>query len=102
MTNSAPDPNEKLSERLAGGNLHHALIFQGNDLDEIERNALSLTRKILGMPQGKSEHPDLFHLRPSGKMRIISVEKTRNLIANLIARQTREEQKSPFFMNLTG
>lgn len=83
MTNSAPDPNEKLSERLAGGNLHHALIFQGNDLDEIERNALSLTRKILGMPDENAEHPDLFHLRPSGKMRIISVEKTRNLIGEL-------------------
>ena len=80
MTKSATGPNEKLSERLAGGNLHHALIFQGNDLDELERHALGLTREILGMSEEMSEHPDLFHLRPSGKMRIISVEKTRNLI----------------------
>ena len=83
MTNSAPDPNEKLSERLADGNLHHALIFQGNDLDEIERHALRLTREILKMPAENSEHPDLFHLRPSGKMRIISVDKTRTLIGEL-------------------
>ena len=83
MTNSAPDPNEKLSERLADGNLHHALIFQGNDLDTIERDALSLAREILSIPGGNTEHPDLFHLRPTGKMRIISVEKTRNLISEL-------------------
>ena len=83
MTKSATGPNEKLSERLADGNLHHALIFQGNDLDELERHALSLTREILGMSEEMSEHPDLFHLRPSGKMRIISVEKTRNLIGEL-------------------
>ena len=83
MTNSAPDPNDKLSERLADGNLHHALIFQGNDLDTIERDALYLARKILSIPEKSSEHPDLFHLRPTGKMRIISVEKTRNLISEL-------------------
>jgi DNA polymerase III delta prime subunit len=83
VTNSAPDPNEKLSERLADGKLHHALIYQGNDLDEIGRHALRLTREILEMPAGNSEHPDLFHLRPSGKMRIISVDKTRTLIGEL-------------------
>jgi DNA polymerase III subunit delta' len=83
MTNSALDPVEKLSERLAEGNLHHALIFQGNDLEETERKALELTREILGMPDERTQHPDLFHLRPSGKMRIISVEKTRNLIGEL-------------------
>jgi DNA polymerase-3 subunit delta' len=83
VTNSSPDPNEKLSERHADGNLHHALIFQGNDLEEIELHALRLTREILEMPAGNSEHPDLFHLRPSGKMRIISVDKTRNLIGDL-------------------
>lgn len=83
MVPPPPDPNEKLSERLADGNLHHALIFQGNDLEAIERNALSLTRKILAMPEENSEHPDLFHLRPTGKMRIVSVEKTRNLISEL-------------------
>ena len=35
------------------------------------------------MNQDSWEHPDLFHLRPAGKMRIISVEKTRELISDL-------------------
>jgi DNA polymerase-3 subunit delta' len=35
------------------------------------------------MSKDKEEHPDLFHLRPSGKARIITVEKTRGLISNL-------------------
>ena len=33
--------------------------------------------------ESQNEHPDLFHLRPAGKARIISVEKTRELISNL-------------------
>ena len=35
------------------------------------------------MNQDSRDHPDLFHLRPAGKMRIISVEKTRELISDL-------------------
>lgn len=35
------------------------------------------------MEEGRRDHPDLFHLRPAGKARIISVEKTRELIALL-------------------
>jgi DNA polymerase-3 subunit delta' len=35
------------------------------------------------MSDEQLEHPDLFHLRPSGKMRIISADITRNLISEL-------------------
>lgn len=35
------------------------------------------------MKEDANEHPDLFHLRPSGKARIITVEKTRSLIDGL-------------------
>ena len=54
------------------GELHHGLIFHGNSLDAIEQEALILTRNILDIDERNSEHPDLFHLRPTGKMRVIT------------------------------
>ena len=80
---SSPSALEKLGQRLAAGSLHHGLLFHGNDLNELERQARNLAGEALLMPNESSEHPDLFHLRPSGKMRIISVDKTRALIGEL-------------------
>jgi len=74
---------QKLQSEFENNSLHHALIFQGAELGRIEDNALHLTRKVLSMNQDQKEHPDLFHLRPAGKMRIIGVEQTRNLISEL-------------------
>ncbi len=73
----------KLRQRLTEGSLHHGLLFHGNDLKELERQARELASAALLMPDESVEHPDLFHLRPSGKMRIISVDKTRALISEL-------------------
>lgn len=73
----------KLQTEFSGNSLHHALIFQGNQLLQIEESALCLTRTILGIKANQNEHPDLFHLRPAGKMRIIGVEQTRALISEL-------------------
>ena len=80
---SSPSALEKLGQRLAAGSLHHALLFHGDDLNELERQARILAGKALLMSGESGEHPDLFHLRPSGKMRIISVDKTRALIGEL-------------------
>lgn len=80
---SSPSALEKLRQRLTAGSLHHALLFHGNDVNEIERQARNLAGEALLMPDEAHEHPDLFHLRPSGKMRIISVDKTRSLISEL-------------------
>lgn len=80
---SSPNTLDKLANRLATGSLHHALLFHGKDLGELERQAHDLAGKALLMPEESSGHPDLFHLRPSGKMRIISVDKTRALISEL-------------------
>ena len=74
---------DALLQRFSKGELHHGLIFHGNSLDAIEQEALILTRNILDIDERNSEHPDLFHLRPTGKMRVITVEKTRSLIAEL-------------------
>ncbi len=52
-------------------------------METVEAHALRLSRKILRMEDGVREHPDLFHLRPTGKMRIIAVDRTRELISDL-------------------
>ena len=80
---TSPSALEKLRQRLTDGSLHHGLLFHGNDLKELERQARELASTALLMPDEFLEHPDLFHLRPSGKMRIISVDKTRALISEL-------------------
>ena len=83
MEKGEQNPNNVLRNRFSEGDLHHGLIFQGNSIGCLEENALDLSRVILKMNQDSWEHPDLFHLRPAGKMRIISVEKTRELISDL-------------------
>ncbi|MDG1138007.1 MAG: hypothetical protein P8N49_00605 [Opitutales bacterium] len=76
-------PKAALLERFSVGELHHGLIFQGDPIASVESQALELSSVILSMPEGGKEHPDLFHLRPTGKMRIITVEKTRALLSTL-------------------
>ena len=83
MLSSASDKTNRLKTEFNSDSLHHALIFQGENLQVAERQAIELTRTILGMNEQKLEHPDLFHLRPTGKMRIISVDNTRDLISEL-------------------
>ena len=82
MPQDLSNPTECLKAQSAAGSLHHGLLFLGQRLQSVERQAMELTRSILGIPQEQNLHPDLFHLRPSGKARIITVEKTRELIGN--------------------
>ena len=77
------NPNLALLKRFSEGRLHHGLIFQGDPIDSVRDRAFELLKVILNMQEGSKEHPDLFHLRPSGKMRIITVEKTRSMISDL-------------------
>ena len=83
MAKFSSDPNDKLLQRLKDGTLHHAILFHGHDLESVEGHALSLAKQILHMNEEASEHPDLFRVRPAGKTRIISIDKTRELIAEL-------------------
>ena len=83
MPQDLSNPTECLKAQFAAGSLHHGLLFLGQRLQSVERQAMELTRSILGIPQEQNLHPDLFHLRPSGKARIITVEKTRELIGEL-------------------
>lgn len=84
---------EALEGDLASGRLHHALLIQGKNLTALECGALSLCRRILEMDETAREHPDLFHLRPSGKARLITVESTRELIADLNRTASQGERK---------
>ena len=83
MLNSANQKTEKLKTEFGSDSLHHALIFQGDNIQSVEHQAVLLIRSILGMGEDQFEHPDLFHLRPSGKMRIITADNTRALISEL-------------------
>lgn len=83
MLESADSKTQKLQSEFEQNSLHHALLYQGSQINQIEEQSLILTRTLLGMRDDQFEHPDLFHLRPSGKMRIISADVTRNLISEL-------------------
>ena len=58
-------------------------MLLGKHPDQLVKSSLDLIRDILRIPSEKNEHPDLFHLRPTGKARIIPVDKTRELISVL-------------------
>ena len=81
MSVSKPDPILTLKKRLKEGSLHHGILLLGQGASATENAALVLAQELLSMDQETLEHPDLFHLRPSGKARIITVEKTRELIS---------------------
>ena len=80
MTSIAEKRIESLCERHKTGALHHGLVLRSENLQFLEDSAVKLYKEILKIPDGINEHPDLFHLRPSGKARIITVERTRELI----------------------
>jgi len=77
------DPLESLQRRFQEGCLHHGILLQGRTIRQCEDGAFDLAKCFLSIADGQMEHPDLFHLRPSGKARIITVDKTRELISTL-------------------
>jgi len=84
---------EALESDLSSNRLHHALLLQGKNFSALEKYAMQLSRKILETKEETQEHPDLFHLRPSGKARLITVESTRELISNLNRSSSQGENK---------
>ena len=83
MSSSATHPIQVLKGRFSEGRLHHGILLLGGSLSQLETSCQELIREIFSLNESKKEHPDLFHLRPAGKARIISVEKTRELISKL-------------------
>lgn len=56
---------------LRAGRLHHAILLYGESLDALEETAKAVAQRLLGSDLDK--HPDLFTLRPQGKMRLIKI-----------------------------
>jgi len=81
MSVSRPDPIVALKKRLHEGALHHGILLLGKSVPSAENAALLLAQELLSLDQETGIHPDLFHLHPTGKARIITVEKTRELIS---------------------
>jgi DNA polymerase-3 subunit delta' len=82
-----------IEEALARDRLAHSLLLHGDDLDTLMLVAHAIADRLLNPPGepdgfscrsfGESGHPDCFTLRPTGKMRQISAESTRDLIGQL-------------------
>jgi DNA polymerase-3 subunit delta' len=81
-----------IEQALARARLSHSLLLTGDDIDLLRGAALALTDRLLNPPSTATErhrpvsgdaHPDLFHLRPTGKMRQIGAEPTRELIGKV-------------------
>lgn len=83
MSSVAQERLESLSQRFQTDSLHHGLLFRGDNLLFLEKSARQLYGEILKIGKETTDHPDLFHLRPTGKARIITVEKTRALMTDL-------------------
>jgi DNA polymerase-3 subunit delta' len=88
----AGTPSIAVIERaIAGKRLSHSLLIHGDDLATLEAVARGIADRLLNGEPGKraaatfppDQHPDAFALRPAGKMRQISADATRDLIAKI-------------------
>ena len=66
---SAPKAKDVLERAFREGRLHHSILLFGNGALALENLAKDMATRILGRSCVK--HPDLFELRPEGKMRLI-------------------------------
>ncbi|MCH8475782.1 MAG: hypothetical protein LAT55_11215 [Opitutales bacterium] len=86
MSEIAAASREVLLRNARKGRLPHGILLSGPDLACLEETAYSLAGEILKNPAkgtGEFSHPDLYHLRPTGRLRQISADDTRGLIKNL-------------------
>ena len=67
MSKTSNSKIEKLQTEFSSDSLHHALLFQGEQLQQIEQEALTLIRSILGMEEIKMNTPISFILDRVGR-----------------------------------
>ncbi|MES2696977.1 MAG: DNA polymerase III subunit gamma/tau [Verrucomicrobiota bacterium] len=80
-----------IEQAIARQRLSHSLLIHGDDLETLVAIANGIADRLLNGEPGKrvpatfppEQHPDSFALRPAGKMRQISAEATRDLIAKI-------------------
>lgn len=94
----AETPSVLVIERaIERDRLSHSLLLTGDDIETLQHVALALADRLLntggssssGLPgmeaphYAPEQHPDFFALRPTGKMRQISADATRDLIGKV-------------------
>ncbi len=87
----AGSPAIAVIERAISRNrLAHSILLHGDDGETLGAIALAIADRLLNPPgaAGRRDvaaghHPDCFHLRPVGKMRVITADGTRELIAGV-------------------
>lgn len=77
-----------LEQAIARQRLSHSILLHGDDHGTLVAIAQAIADRLLNTPSAPAsfppdEHPDCFALRPTGKMRQISAEATRDLITKL-------------------
>ena len=80
-----------IEQAIARDRLSHSLLLHGDDLATLEAVALAIADRLLHRgtasafrpSEAAGGHPDLFQLRPAGKMRQISADTTRELIGKV-------------------
>lgn len=77
-----------IEQAIARQRLSHSLLLHGDDPDVLVSIALAIADRLLNAPGASAhfapdQHPDCFSLRPAGKMRQISADATRDLIAKV-------------------
>ncbi|MCX6955373.1 MAG: DNA polymerase III subunit gamma/tau [Verrucomicrobia bacterium] len=77
-----------IEQAIARERLSHSLLLHGDDPDVLVAIALAIADRLLNAKGASAhfppdQHPDCFALRPAGKMRQISADATRDLIAKV-------------------
>jgi len=77
-----------IENAIARDRLSHSLLLHGDDLPVLVQMAHGIADRLLNTPQSTAafppeQHPDCFALRPSGKMRQIGADATRELIGKV-------------------
>lgn len=86
-----------LERAIAQHRLAHSLLLQGEELNTLLAVEKAIADRLLSDPASGSfaptQHPDHHLLRPAGKMRQISADATRNLIAKIQVTPTVGQRK---------
>ncbi len=87
-----------IERAIAQDRLSHSLLLQGEDMVLLIEIAHAMADRLLNPPGTKAhfapaKHPDCHTLRPTGKMRIISADATRDLITKVQVSATVSENK---------
>jgi len=99
-------PAQLVDRAILENRLAHALLIHGQNLQQVERFANELAGKLMeldlesALEEQLSRHPDIFHLRPSKKSRIISVDDTRELIRKIQHSPQQGDRKIAFIFEV--